>query len=76
MATAIKVLRNKRAPKIITTNYSQDFINHINRNGRPIKDFEKISDVQLKKCIEEKIKLLKSYKNRLDYIVSYNLTSL
>lgn len=72
MATAIKVLRSKRAPKIITTNYSENFTNHINRNGRPRKDFEKISDVQLKKCIEEKIKLLKSYKNRLNYIVSYN----
>lgn len=72
MATAIKVLQSKRAPKIITINYSEDFTNHINRNGRPVKDLEKISDVQLKKYMEQKIKLLKSYKNSLDYIVSYN----
>ena len=47
-------------------------MNNINKKGRKKHDYELLSDKELKKCINQKIKTLKNYNKTLDYIKDNN----
>jgi hypothetical protein len=73
MATSKKIIFiDNNKIDIVTTNYNKDFINNINRQGRKKHDYELLSDEQLKRCINQKIKTLKQYNNKLNYIRDNN----
>ena len=72
MATSKKIIIDNNKIDIVTTNYNKDFLNNINRQGRKKHDYELLSDEQLKRCIHQKIKTLKQYNNKLNYIRDNN----
>lgn len=72
MAVSKKIVIDKNKIDVITTNYNKNFINNINRKGRKKHNYELLSDEELKKCINQKIKTLKSYNKTLDYIRDNN----
>lgn len=72
MPVASKLIQRGNVIDIITTTYSEEFNEHINRKGRPTRDFTTISPTAFRKCRYEKIKLLKKYNRQLDYIGAYN----
>ena len=70
MATAQKIIKSNNRIDVIETTYNNSFKNVINRNGRPKRDFELMSDTAFKKCKYEKC-----IKNKLLYkIYSYIFT--
>ena len=72
MATAQKIIKSNNRIDVIETTYNNSFKNVINRNGRPKRDFELMSDTAFKKCKYEKINLLKKYNRKLDFIINHN----
>lgn len=72
MAVSTKIVINNNKIDIITTNYNSNFMNNINKKGRKKHDYELLSDKELKKCINQKIKTLKNYNKTLDYIKDNN----
>ena len=72
MAVSKKIIINKENINIITTNYNKDFINNINRQGRKKHNYEMLDDNKFKKCLNQKIKTLKSYNKIIDYIKENN----
>ena len=72
MAISKKIVINNNKIDVITTNFNKNFINNINRAGRKKHNFEMLSDEQFKKCLNQKVKTLKSYNNKLNYIQENN----
>ena len=72
MATSKKIIIDKNKIDIVTTNYNQDFLNNINKQGRKKHNYLLLSDKQLKRCITTKIKALKKHNNKLNYIRDNN----
>lgn len=72
MAVSKKIVIDKNKIDVITTNYNKNFINNINRKGRKKHNYELLSDEELKKCINQKIKTLKKHNKTLDYIRDNN----
>ena len=63
---------NEKVIDVITTKYPVSFLKNINRRGRVKKDYEKLSDEEFNKCINNKIRALRSYNKRLDIIEQNN----
>lgn len=72
MAIAQKIIESGNKINIIETTYNNSFKGIINRNGRPKRNFELISDDVLKKCKYEKIHSLKKYNRKLNFIINNN----
>lgn len=72
MAIAKKIIIDNNKIDIITTNYNNSFTDNRNNKGRKKHDYELLTDEQFKKCLNQKIKNLKSYNRKLDYIRKNN----
>ncbi len=72
MAISKKIVIDNDKIDIVTTNYNKSFIDNRNNTGRKKHDYELVSDEQFKKCLNQKIKTLKSYDNKLNYIRDNN----
>ena len=72
MAIAQKIIESGNRINIIEKTYNNSFKGIINRNGRPKRNFELISDDVLKKCKYEKIHSLKKYNRKLNFIINNN----
>lgn len=72
MAVSKKIVIDKENINVIKTTYNENFINNINRAGRKKHNFEILSDEKFKKCLNQKIKTLKDYNKKLDYIKENN----
>lgn len=72
MAVSKKIIINKENINIITTNYNKDFINNINRQGRKKHNYELLNKEKFNRCLNQKMKTLKSYNKTLDYIQENN----
>lgn len=72
MPVASKLIQHGHVIDIITTTYDRKFEQHINRKGRPTRNFEAISPAVFRKCRYEKIKLLRKSNKQLEYISNYN----
>lgn len=72
MGISKKIIINNNKIDIITTNYDNKFIDNINRKGRKKHNYELLNKEHFTRCLNQKIKTLKSYNKTLDYIQDNN----